>query len=514
MTNPAKIKKILIANRGEIALRIIRTCKEMDIKTVALCPMPGQERFFLETSLADECRFLNEEGSSGYLDIKKIIGIAKEAKADAIHPGYGFLSENWKFAQACKENGIKFIGPDPETLKIFEDKVEAKKAAIKAGLPTLPASDSTIKTKEELLKWVEKIGSPFVLKAQRGGGGIGIRVVNGHIDFEGIYSLSLDIQRQMSVSFADADFFLERYLSEARHIEFQILGDGKNVVHLGERECTIQRRFQKLLEEAPSPFLDEKLRSEMGELSVRLGKQLKYQGAATVEFLIDKDKNYYFMEVNPRIQVEHPVTEAITGIDIVAQQIKIAQGEELSFKQEDVVLKGWAIETRINAEDPQKNFQPGPGTVQRYLPPGGQGIFMHTYLQAGQKIYPYFDSMVAKLISFGNNREEAISKLKRALDELVIEGIPTTIPFFKIVVRDKCFLEGNFFTNFIERKEILEKLSKEQAQKVCQMSELDEKSVAIIAFKIYKQLKKEMRAGGKKPISNWTMAQRLKMLGE
>ena len=294
----AKIKKILIANRGEVALRIIRTCKEMGIKTVALCPMSGQEKFFLETKLADEFRFLNKEGAQGYLDAKKIIEIAKEAKADAIHPGYGFLSENWKFAGLCQKNKIKFIGPSPKILKIFEDKIEAKKFAKLAGLPTLPASTGSIKTQKDLMKWAEKIGSPFVLKAQRGGGGIGIRIVGGEITLNQISSISSDIQRQMSVSFADADFFLEKYLAEAKHIEFQILGDGKNVVHLGERECTIQRRFQKLLEEAPSSFLDEKLRNKMGSLAVNLIKKLKYKGAATVEFLIDKNKNFYFMEVS------------------------------------------------------------------------------------------------------------------------------------------------------------------------------------------------------------------------
>jgi len=508
----AKIKKILIANRGEVALRIIRTCKEMGIKTVALCPMSGQEKFFLETKLADEFRFLNKEGAQGYLDAKKIIEIAKEAKADAIHPGYGFLSENWKFAELCQKNKIKFIGPSPKILKIFEDKIEAKKFAKLAGLPTLPASTGSIKTQKDLLKWAEKIGSPFVLKAQRGGGGIGIRIVGGEITLNEISSISSDIQRQMSVSFADADFFLEKYLAEAKHIEFQILGDGKNVVHLGERECTIQRRFQKLLEEAPSSFLDEKLRNKMGSLAVNLIKKLEYKGAATVEFLIDKNKNFYFMEVNPRLQVEHPITEAITGIDIVAQQIKISQGEALDFEQKDIRLNGWAIEARINAEDPQKKFQPGPGTVQKYLPPGGQGIFMHTFLQPGQKIYPYFDSMLAKLIACGKTRQEAISRLNRALDELVIEGVPTTASFFKIVTADKYFLKGDFFTNFIERKEIVQKLVKGPAQTICDSCGLDEKEIAQIIFQVYQKMKKEKKTNPPQKISNWIMSQRLKMI--
>jgi len=510
-----EIKKILIANRGEVALRVIRTCKEMGIKTVALCPMPGQENYFLETKFADEYYFLEKEGSQGYLDAKKIIEIAKRSGADAIHPGYGFLSENWKFAELCKDSGIKFIGPDPNILKIFEDKIASKKAAVSAGLPTLPASTGSIKTQKDLADWVKKIKPPFVLKAQRGGGGIGIRVVNGQVTVGEISSISSDIQRQMSVSFADADFFLEKYLPEARHIEFQILGDGKNVVHLGERECTIQRRFQKLFEEAPSPFMTPELREKMGTLAIKLGQELKYEGAATVEFLADKDKNFYFMEVNPRLQVEHPITEAVTGIDIVEQQIRIARGEKLQFKQSDITMKGWAVEARINAEDPQKNFQPGPGTVSRYLPPGGQGIFMHTFLQAGQKIYPYFDSMLAKLIAFGKTREEAINKLKRALDELIIEGVPTTIPFFKILARDELFLKGEFYTNFIEREEIVQKLSEGPAQTACEICEFDEKDIARIVFQTYKEMKKSKKIGRKQnSVSNWVMAQRLKMLGE
>lgn len=507
----AKIKKILIANRGEVALRIIRTCKEMGIKTVSLCPEPSQEKFFLEARLADECRFLNQEGSQGYLNAKKIIEIAKKAKADAIHPGYGFLSENWQFAESCQKNKIKFIGPDPETLKIFEDKIKAKKFAELAGMPTLPASKGPIKTQKDLMDWAKKIGSPFVLKAQRGGGGIGIRIINGEITINQISSVSSDIQRQLSTSFSDADFFLEKYLPEAKHIEFQILGDGKNFVHLGERECTIQRRFQKLLEEAPSSFLDEKLRSKMGKMAVNLAEKLKYKGAATVEFLADKNKFFYFMEVNPRLQVEHPVTEAITGIDIVAEQIKISQGEKLSFKQKDIRLKGWAMEARINAEDPKKNFLPCPGIVQKYLPPGGQGISMHTFLQQGQKIYPHFDSMLAKLIAHGKDRNEAVSRLDRALDELVIEGIPTTAPFFKIAVKDRHFLKGSFFTNFIERKDIVQKLSASPCQIFCEPCDFTSKEVAEIVFQIYQSLKKEKRFSSQKT-SNWILSQRLKML--
>jgi acetyl-CoA carboxylase biotin carboxylase subunit len=507
------IKKILVANRGEIALRIIRTCKEMGIKTVALCPKLGLEQNFLETSLADEYYFLEREGAQGYLDQKRIIEIAKKAKVDAIHPGYGFLSENWKFAKLCRKNNIRFIGPHFKVLKKLEDKIKAKKIAQKVGIPTLPASDQSIRTKDELIKWILKIRPPFILKARRGGGGIGIRVINGDVSFGEVFSISLGIQKQMSLAFSDTDFFLEKYLPEAKHIEFQILGDGEKFLHLGERECTIQRRFQKLLEEAPSPFLDDKKRGEMGELAVKLAKELKYQGTGTIEFLVDQNKEFYFMEVNPRIQVEHPVTEAITGIDLVEQQIRIGQEEKLSFSQDDIILNGWAIEARINAEDPQKNFRPVPGKIERYLPPGGQGIFLHTFLHEGQEIYPYFDPLLAKLISWGKGRQEAISKLKRALEEIVIEGIPTTIPFLRTLLEHPDFLEGNFFTNFIEKSGILKKiLPKTYGRRLAKPRQLEEKEIAEIIFRVYKALKQSKKISAEKEApSNWVMNERLKM---
>jgi len=512
-----EIKKILIANRGEIALRIIRTCKEMGIKTVALCSLPGEEQNFLETRLADEYYFLEREGARGYLDQKKIIEIAKKARVDAIHPGYGFLAENWRFAKLCQKNGILFIGPHFKILKKLEDKIEAKRIAQKVGIPTLPASDSSIKTKEDLFKWVLRIKPPFVLKARRGGGGIGIRVINGEISFGQIFSISLGIQRQMAMAFADTDFFLEKYLPEARHIEFQILGDGEKILHLGERECTIQRRFQKLLEEAPSIFLDVREREKIGNLAVKLGQELRYKGAATVEFLMDGEKNFYFLEVNPRLQVEHPVTEAITGIDIVEQQIKISQGEKISFSQDDVFFSGFAVEARINAEDPQKNFQPASGKVEKYLPPGGQGIFLHTFLHEGQEIYPYFDSLLAKVISWDKTREEAISKLKRALEEMVIEGVPVTTPLFKVLLENKDFLKGNFTTDFIERSGILGKILPQPRKRIPEMREMEEKETAEIIFQIYKAIKESpptSPGGGpeRKSPSNWVMSERLKML--
>jgi len=515
-----EIKKILIANRGEIALRIIRTCKEMGIKTVALCPLPGQESNFLETSLADEYYFLEKEGAQGYLDQKKIIEIAKKAQVNAIHPGYGFLAENWRFAKLCKKNGIKFIGPHFKTLKKLEDKIEAKKIAQKIGIPILPSSDSSIKTKDDLFKWAFRIRPPFVLKARRGGGGIGIRVINGEISFGQIFSISLGIQRQMALAFSDTEFFFEKYLPEARHIEFQILGDGEKFLHLGERECTIQRRFQKLLEEAPSPFLDQKKREEMGNLATKLAKELRYQGVGTIEFLMNEDSthpttpNFYFLEVNPRLQVEHPVTEAITGLDLVENQIRISQGEKIPFSQNDIFFNGWAIEARINAEDPEKNFKPASGKIEKYLPPGGQGIFLHTFLQEGQEIYPYFDSLLAKLISWGKGRKEAISKLKRALEEFQIEGVPTTVPFFKVLLEDQDFLKGNFTTDFIERSGILEKiLPVPKRKRGPRIREMEEKEVAEIIFQIYQNLKKSEKPFAEKETpSNWVMSERLKML--
>jgi acetyl/propionyl-CoA carboxylase alpha subunit len=496
-------------------LRIIRTCQEMGIKTVALCPLKGQEQNFLETRLADEYYFLEKEGTEGYLNMKRIIEIAKKAKVDAIHPGYGFLAENWRFGRLCKKNKIWFIGPHFKVLKKLEDKIEAKRIAGKAGIPTLPASSHPIKTKRDLVKWVRKIKPPFVLKAQKGGGGIGIRVVNGgKIDFGTLFTISDGIQRQIATAFSETDFFLEKHLPKARHIEVQILGDKKKVLHLGERECTIQRRFQKLFEEAPSPFLNEKEREKIRNLAVNLAKKLRYKSAGTVEFLMDENKNFYFLEVNPRLQVEHPVSEAITGIDIVEQQIKVAQGQEISFSQDDIVFNGWAMEARINAEDPKKNFRPTPGTIQKYLPPGGQGIFLHTFLHEGQEIYPQFDSLLAKVIAHGKTRKETVLKLKRALDEIAIEGVPTTIPFFKILLEDENFLKGNFDTNFIEKSKILQKLSPQIClKKPPEKKVMGKEELANIIFQIYKGLKFS-KAGlkEKKSVSsNWVMAERLKM---
>jgi len=511
-----KINKILIANRGEIALRIIRTCKEMGIKTVALCPQKGDEKNFLETVLADEYYLLEEEGSLGYLNPDKIIKIAKKAKVDAIHPGYGFLAENVKFAILCKKNNIKFIGPHFKLLQKFEDKVEAKKTAKKMGMPTLPSSDKPIKDKKELLKWAKIIKPPFIIKAQRGGGGMGIRIIDSEMTSSELFSISLSVQKQMSMAFSDLDFFLEKYLRDVKHIEFQVIGDGENAVYLGERECTIQRRFQKLLEEAPSSSITEKQRKQMGELSVKLLKELKYEGLATVEFLLDDSGNFYFMEVNPRIQVEHPVTEAVTGIDLVKEQIKIAEGHKLSFKQKDMCLNGYAIEARINAEDPFNGFKPNPGIIKKYIPAQGQGIFIHSFLHDGQEVYPYFDSLLLKIITVGKDREEAISRLKRALDETIIEGIKTNIPFFKMLLGKEGFLNGKYHTNFIEKSGMMKELIatpyvNKKLRELITEEKLTEKEIAEIVFQIYQNFKNK-ESSKKETTSKWVLSERIKMM--
>lgn len=510
-----QINKILIANRGEIALRIIRTCREMGIKTVALCPKKGEEKNFLETILADEYYFLEEEGSFGYLNKEKIIKIAKKAKVDAIHPGYGFLAESAKFAFLCEKNKIKFIGPHFKHLQKFEDKVEAKKIASKLGLPTLPASTESIKTKKELLKWAKAIKPPFIIKAQRGGGGMGIRIIEGEMTSSELFSISLSVQKQMQMAFSDLDFFLEKYLKDVKHIEMQVMGDGENAVCLGDRECTIQRRFQKLLEEAPSISIAKYARKQMARLATRILKEMKYKGAATVEFLLDKEGNFYFMEINPRIQVEHPITEAITGIDIIKEQIRIAEGHKLSFKEEDIFLRGYAIEARINAEDPFNGFKPCPGLVKKYIPAQGQGIFIHSFLHDGQEVFPYFDSLLLKIIAYGKDREEAINKLKRALDETIIEGVKTNIPFFKMLLKKEDFIKGNYYTNFIEKSGMLKELiavpylCKERIME----EKLTEKEIAEIVFQVYENFK-EMEPPKKELVSKWVLSERLKLIGE
>ena len=490
-----EIKKILIANRGEIALRIIRACKEMGIKTVALCPQKGQEEHFLETTLADEFYYLEEEGILGYLDQRKLIEIAKKSKVEAVHPGYGFLAENGDFADFCERNDIKFIGPKGETLRKLGNKLEARKIAQKVDCPLLNGTTKPLQNDIECLKIAKKTEIPFLLKAADGGGGIGIAVVRDR-DQEKLLANFKRIKRMAKTAFGSDMVFIERCLERPRHIEFQIMGDGKGkVVHLGERECSVQRRFQKLIEEAPSPFLDKKLRKKMGKLAVKIGEHLHYENLGTIEFLVDNKKNFYFIEVNPRLQVEHPVSELVTGIDLVKEQIKIAQGEKLDFKQRKIKMSNWAMEFRICAEEATEDFGPRTGTITHYLSPGGKGVEVHSFCHPGQKIFPYFDSLIAKLIIFDKDRPSVISRARRAFDEFVIEGVPTLIPFFKTILQNKNFIEGNLSTSFIQENNIIERLREIEAKtkKEINLSETSEeltrKDIALIVAHFFQEVK-------------------------
>jgi acetyl/propionyl-CoA carboxylase alpha subunit len=519
--------KILIANRGEIAIRIIRTCKELGIKTVALCPQKGEEANFMETELADEFHYLDEAGATGYLNQRKIIEIAKKTGAEAVHPGYGFLAQNSDFAELCRLNGIKFIGPAPETLSRIGDKVEAKKIAWKVGIPLLPGPQRAIDEKE-CFKMAKKTKPPFLLKAVDGGGGIGMAEIH-RINKEEIMENFQRLKRTSESAFNSKKIFIEKLLVSPRHIEFQILGDGRGkVLHFGERECSIQRRHQKLVEEAPSPFLDSKLREKMGNLAVKLGQHLKYEGAGTVEFLVDQDRNFYFLEVNPRLQVEHPVTELITGFDLVEMQIRMAGGEKLDFKQKHIKFSGWAMEFRIYAEDALDGFRPLAGQISQYLPPGGKGIEVHSFCRAGQKVLPYFDPLLAKLVIFDKERKSVINRAKRAFQEYVIEGVPTLIPFYKALLENQSFLEGRLSTDFIERERIIETLEQKTApqksiisekiisppgeQKAGKEQSIGDREVAWLAAKIYQDLRKEKAE--RSIVDKWRLAERLSLLTE
>lgn len=516
--------KILIANRGEIAIRIIRTCKELGIKTVALCPQKGEEDNFLETKLADEFYYLDQGGVMGYLDQRKIIEIAKRAGAEAVHPGYGFLAQNGDFAELCRLNGIKFIGPAPETLRKIGDKVEAKKIAWKMGIPLLPGPQRAIDEKE-CFKMAKKTRPPFILKAVDGGGGIGMTEIH-RINKEEIMENFQKLKRTSESAFNSKKIFIEKLLISPRHIEFQILGDGRGkVLHFGERECSIQRRHQKLVEEAPSPFLDSKLREKMGNLAVKLGQHLKYEGVGTVEFLVDEDRNFYFLEVNPRLQVEHPVSELITGFDLVEMQIRVASGEKLDFKQKHIKFFGWAMEFRIYAEDALSGFHPSAGQISEYLPPGGKGIEIHSFCRAGQKILPHFDPLLAKLVIFAKDRRSVIQRAKRAFREYVIEGVPTLIPFYKTLLENQSFLEGRLSTDFIEREKIIESLKEKTAPQKNTRPEtpkerervepgkiIKEEEMARLVAKIYQDFKKE--ESGSPAINKWKLAERLNTVAE
>ncbi len=440
--------KILIANRGEVALRIIRACKEMGIRTVAVYSQPDISS--LHVKYADEAICIGSAASSSsYLNIPGIISAAEITDVEAIHPGYGFLAEDAHFAEICESCKIKFIGPTAENIRRMGDKMAAKDSAKKAGVPIIPGSKAVVKTKEEALKIAKEMKYPVIVKAAAGGGGKGMRICHNDVRLIGAL---LTAEREAEAAFGNPDVYIEKYIEKPRHIEIQILGDRHgHVVHLGERDCTIQRRHQKLIEETPSPVLDGKMRRKMGEAAIKCAKSIGYVNAGTVEFLLDEDNSFYFMEMNTRIQVEHPITEAVTGIDLIKEQIRIAAGENIRYKQEDIKFTGSAIECRINAEDPDNGFMPSPGKITTLHLPGGRGVRIDTHVYSGYDIPPFYDSMVGKLIVHGHDRADAISICRRALDEFVIEGIKTTIPFHKKVMSNPAFIRGRFSTDFIER---------------------------------------------------------------
>lgn len=443
--------KVLVANRGEIAVRIIRACRELGIATVAVYSEADREA--LHVQLADEAYCIGPTASKdSYLNMPRIMSIALLTGADAIHPGYGFLAENASFAQLCQDCKITFIGPDPEAISKMGDKSVAKSTMSQANVPLVPGTDGLIDDIDEALEVAGRIGYPVIVKATAGGGGRGMRLA---YDEEELAKAIRQAQKEAETAFGNPGVYLEKYVEEPRHVEIQIMGDKHgNAVYLGERDCSIQRRHQKLVEEAPSPALDSELRDRMGQAAVAAAKAVNYHGAGTVEFLLDKHGQFYFMEMNTRIQVEHPVTEMITGIDLIKEQISVAAGNPLSFSQEDVTINGWAIECRINAENPAKNFMPSPGKVANYLPPGGYGVRVDSAVYPGYEITPFYDSMVAKLIVWGNDREEAIARMRRALDEFVIEGVHTTIPFHERLLEHPDFVSGNFATNFLEKNKL------------------------------------------------------------
>ena len=440
--------KILIANRGEVALRIIRACKELGIRTVAVYSEADINS--LHVRFADEAICIGSAASSSsYLNIPSIISAAEITDVEAIHPGYGFLAEDAHFAEICESCKIKFIGPTPENMRLMGDKMAAKETARKAGVPVVPGSKAVVKTKEDALRIAKETKYPVIIKAAAGGGGKGMRICHNDVR---LISAMLTAQRESEAAFGNPDVYIERYVEKPRHVEIQILGDSHgHIIHLGERDCTIQRRHQKLVEESPSPILDSKLRKKIIEAAIKCAKAINYVNAGTVEFLVDYSGNFYFMEMNTRIQVEHPVTEAVTGIDLVKEQIRIADGEKLHHKQEDIRFNGCAIECRINAEDPDNDFMPSPGKITMLDLPGGRGVRIDTHVYQGYSIPPYYDSLIAKLIVHGKDRNEAITICRRALDEFIVDPIKTTIPFHKKVMSNPLFIKGKYSTDFIDR---------------------------------------------------------------
>ena len=441
-------RKVLIANRGEIALRIIRACRELGIRTVAV--YSEADRDSLHVRFADEDVCIGPAPArDSYLNIPRIIAAAEITGADAIHPGYGFLAENAEFAEICEHSNIVFIGPTAEQIRLMGDKAVARRTMAEQGVPTVPGSDGTISDVDEAARIAEEIGFPVLIKAAAGGGGKGMRVAP---DRETFAKQFLNAQREAEAAFGDPSVYLEKYLVRPRHIEIQLLGDSfGRVVHLGERECSIQRRHQKLIEEAPSPVMTPELRERMGEAAVRGAQAIGYRSAGTIEFLVDEDGNFYFMEMNTRIQVEHPVTEMVTGIDLIKEQIRVAAGEPMSVPEGPVELRGHAIECRINAEDPSRNFAPSPGKIEIFHPPGGPGVRLDSHVYAGYHVPAHYDSLLAKLIVHANTRQEAITRMKLALESFIIEGVHTTIPFLIELLDDPDFVAGNIDTKFLER---------------------------------------------------------------
>ena len=443
------LKKVLIANRGEIAVRIIRACREMGIRTVAI--YSEVDKNALHVQLADEAICVGPAPSNkSYLNVKAILEAACLTGADSIHPGFGFLSENPNFAKICQETGIKFIGPDYKLIELLGNKSRAKETMKRAGVPVVPGSDGLIYSKEQAVNLAEQIKYPVMLKASAGGGGRGIRVAYSREELEKEYDI---VKQEAKVSFNDDSLYLEKFVEHPRHVEIQVLADEHgNCIHLGERDCSVQRRNQKVLEETPSGILQEETRKKMGEVAVKAVKEIGYSNAGTIEFLVDKNQDFYFMEMNTRVQVEHPVTEMVTGVDIIKEQIKIASGEELAYKQEDIQFNGHSMEVRINAENPDKNFMPCPGNITGLHIPGGNGVRVDTAIYSGYTVPPTYDSMIAKLIVHGKNREESIAKMKSAVAEFVVEGIDTNIDFLLKILENENFKTNNYDTSFIKKE--------------------------------------------------------------
>ena len=493
-------EKVLIANRGEIAVRIIRACRELGISPVAV--YSDVDRTALHVRLANEAHRLGgSKPGESYLNMDKIIETCKKAKAEAIHPGYGFLAENPEFVRRCEEEGLAFIGPSSESIRIMGNKTEARQKMVKAGVPVIPGTLEPLSGEKDLIENSKKIGFPLLLKASAGGGGKGLRLVEHKKDLLSSFRLA---KSEAESSFGDSSVYIEKYIQEPHHIEVQVLADRfGNVLSLGERECSIQRRYQKVLEETPSPFLDSKTRKEMEQVAVEAARAVEYQNAGTVEFVVDGNKNFYFLEMNTRLQVEHPITEMVTGIDIVKSQIKIAAGEKLEFTQKDIKPRGCSLECRIYAEDPYNNFMPSPGKIRKLRSPcGGLGIRYDNGTYEGYEVPMDYDPLLSKVISWGGTRKEAIQRMQRALSEYHVYGIVTIIPFFKRILFHPDFYKGNYNTHFLE-----------ELEKEVEGLEADEQKVALIAagIKSYQDsLKYSIKSGDKKKESNWKIQGRMK----